>query len=134
MQKLQNSHATVLKIDSNTGVSCEYCDIFKNTCFEEHLQAAVSAKQASKKLLSLSKVARPVIFSDAQWKILIVYASFITMHLSGWVRQQNNRMKPVNEFSLKLVYIKTFLEPVPPIFICLGVQPGIFQGRRGFLE
>ena len=56
------------------------------------------------------------------------------MHLSGYVRQQNNRMKPVNEFSLKLVYIKTFLELAPPIFICLGVQPGIFQGRRGFLE
>ena len=59
------------EIDSNTGVSCEYCDIFKNTCFEEHLQAVVSAKQASKKLLPLSKVAQSVIFSDAQWKILM---------------------------------------------------------------
>ena len=26
--------------DSNTGISCEYCEIFKNTFLEEYLQTA----------------------------------------------------------------------------------------------
>ena len=30
----------LLKMDSNTGVSCQYCKIFKNTYFEEHLPMA----------------------------------------------------------------------------------------------
>ena len=37
--------ATLLKTDSNTGVSvfsCKYCEIFKNTYFEEHLRTAAS--------------------------------------------------------------------------------------------
>ena len=29
--------ATLLKRDSDTGVSCEYCKVFKNTYFEEKL-------------------------------------------------------------------------------------------------
>ena len=33
---------TLLKRDSNTGVFCEYCQIFKNTYFEEHLPKAAS--------------------------------------------------------------------------------------------
>ena len=33
---------TLLKRDSNTGVSCEICEIFKNTCFEEHLPTTAS--------------------------------------------------------------------------------------------
>ena len=32
--------AALLKRDSNTNVSCEYCEIFRNTYFEEHLQTA----------------------------------------------------------------------------------------------
>ena len=31
----------LLKRDSNTGVSCEICKIFKNTYFEEHLRTTV---------------------------------------------------------------------------------------------
>ena len=34
--------ATLLKTDSNTGIFPEYCEIFKNTYFEEHLLAAAS--------------------------------------------------------------------------------------------
>ena len=34
--------ATLNKKDSNTGVFCEFCKIFENTYFEEHLQAAAS--------------------------------------------------------------------------------------------
>ena len=34
--------ATLLKTDSNTGVSSEYCEIFKNTYFEEHLRTPAS--------------------------------------------------------------------------------------------
>ena len=30
--------ATLLKMDSNIGISSEYCEIFKNTYFEEHLR------------------------------------------------------------------------------------------------
>ena len=30
------------KRDSSTGVSCEYCEIFKETYFEEHLATAAS--------------------------------------------------------------------------------------------
>ena len=33
---------TLLKKDSNTVFSCEYCEIFKSTCFEEHLPPAAS--------------------------------------------------------------------------------------------
>ena len=36
------SPATVLKTDSNTSVFSEYCQIFKNTYFEEHLLTAAS--------------------------------------------------------------------------------------------
>ena len=34
--------ATLSKRDSNTGVFCEYCQIFKNNYFEEHLWTAAS--------------------------------------------------------------------------------------------
>ena len=34
--------ATLLKRDSNTGVSNEYCEIFKNLYFEEPLPTAAS--------------------------------------------------------------------------------------------
>ena len=34
--------ATLFKRDTNTGVSCEYSEIFKNTYFEEHLQTVAS--------------------------------------------------------------------------------------------
>ena len=30
----------LIKIDSNTGFSCKYCEIFKNSYFEKHLQTA----------------------------------------------------------------------------------------------
>ena len=36
---LYKKPATLLKRDSNTGLSCEYCQIFKNTYFEEQLRA-----------------------------------------------------------------------------------------------
>ena len=32
--------APLLKRDSNTGFSCEYCKMFKNTCFEKLLGTA----------------------------------------------------------------------------------------------
>ena len=32
----------LIKRDSNTGISCEYCEIFKNIYFEEHLRTAAS--------------------------------------------------------------------------------------------
>ena len=34
--------ATLLKKDSKTGVSCEYCEIFKSAYFEEHMWMAVT--------------------------------------------------------------------------------------------
>ena len=34
--------ATLLKRDSDTGVSCEYCKVFKNTYFEEKLWVTAS--------------------------------------------------------------------------------------------
>ena len=34
--------ATLLKRDSNTSVSCDYCEILKTTYFEEHLRTAAS--------------------------------------------------------------------------------------------
>ena len=34
--------ATLLKRDSTTSVSCDYCEIFKTTYFEEHLRTAAS--------------------------------------------------------------------------------------------
>ena len=33
---------TLLKRDASAGVFCEYCEIFKNTYFEEHLRMAAS--------------------------------------------------------------------------------------------
>ena len=35
---------TLLIRNSNRGVSCEYCEISRNTYFEEHLQTAASEK------------------------------------------------------------------------------------------
>ena len=46
--------ATLLKRDSNTGVSCQYCEIFKNTYFEELLRMTASGKNAVNKILSNS--------------------------------------------------------------------------------
>ena len=46
--------ATLLKRDSNTGASCQYCEIFKNTYFEEHLRMTASGKNAVNKILSNS--------------------------------------------------------------------------------
>ena len=41
LTKLQTWRSvTLLKRDSNTGVSCEYCEIRKNTYFEEHMRTA----------------------------------------------------------------------------------------------
>ena len=39
---IKNFKAILLKRDSNTGVFCEYCGIFK--CFEEHLETAASIR------------------------------------------------------------------------------------------
>ena len=40
----------MLKRDSNTSVSCEYCKIFENAYFEEHLGTAASVlHKASRK-------------------------------------------------------------------------------------
>ena len=36
--------ATLLKKDSNTGVACEYCEIFKNSFFYRTLLEAASEK------------------------------------------------------------------------------------------
>ena len=33
---------TLLKRDSDTGISCEFCEIFKNTFFTEHLRTTAS--------------------------------------------------------------------------------------------
>ena len=42
---------TLLKRDSDTGFfSCEYCEIFKNTYFEEHLRTAVTENIPCSKL------------------------------------------------------------------------------------
>ena len=35
----------LLKQDSNTDASCEICEIFKNTYFQEHLQMTTFASQ-----------------------------------------------------------------------------------------
>ena len=35
---------TLSKRDSNTGVFCETCEIFKNTYFEEHLRKTASTE------------------------------------------------------------------------------------------
>ena len=46
--KLQQIRPTsLLKFDSNTDASCEFCAIFKNTYFEEHLptDASMNKKQ-----------------------------------------------------------------------------------------
>ena len=37
-------NATLLKKGSNTGVFCEYCAIFKITCFEESLRTDLSIR------------------------------------------------------------------------------------------
>ena len=37
-KKVAGLPATLLKRDSNTCVSCEYCEIFKNSFFTEHLR------------------------------------------------------------------------------------------------
>ena len=34
--------ATLLKMDSNIGISSEYCEIFRNTYFEERLRTATA--------------------------------------------------------------------------------------------
>ena len=34
--------AILLKRDSSADVTCEYCEIFKNTFFEEHLRTTAS--------------------------------------------------------------------------------------------
>ena len=36
--------ATLLKRDSNTDVSCEYCEMFKNIYFEGYMQTTASEK------------------------------------------------------------------------------------------
>ena len=42
MNKVAIRPATLLKRDSNTGVSCEYYETFKNIYFEEHLKTAAT--------------------------------------------------------------------------------------------
>ena len=43
LKKLQAIRpVTLLKSDSNTDFSCKYCEIFKNTYFEEHLHTNTS--------------------------------------------------------------------------------------------
>ena len=37
--------ATLLKLDSNTDISCETYEIFKNTYFEEHLPTDTSINE-----------------------------------------------------------------------------------------
>ena len=46
--KLQAWPANLLKRDSNKGVSCEFCEIFKNTSFAEPLWATASDMQRKK--------------------------------------------------------------------------------------
>ena len=46
--------ATWLKTDSNTGVSCEYCETFENNYFEEHLKDGCSVAKRNHWNLPLS--------------------------------------------------------------------------------
>ena len=61
--------------------------------------------------------------------------NLITMHLSGYVGQQINRVKPVNEFILKLAYIKTCFFIACVRYFCMFMSATRnFQGRGGLLE
>ena len=52
---LQQHDKSILKRDSTQVFSCEYCKIFKNTYFEEHLGTAASWKRVYKHLLKTIK-------------------------------------------------------------------------------
>ena len=55
-QTFLKGESPTLKRDSNTGVSCEYCEIFKSTSFAEHLRKVNSLRIISIKIKhSLSK-------------------------------------------------------------------------------
>ena len=65
--------ATLLKRDSNTGDSCNYCDIFKNSFFIEHLQwLLLNVTVVSSSLSSLSRSASASSITTAQWALAAV--------------------------------------------------------------
>ena len=59
---IENFKATLLKRDSNAGVYFEYCQIFKISCFEEHLLTAASIRCYLDLInLKLSGFAKPIL-------------------------------------------------------------------------
>ena len=94
-------HATLLKRDSNTVVSCEFCKIFKNGFFTEHLRwlllkfTKMTASLSNHILFSLicSSLWSPCCFS-MQFLYACLFLSFIeeTQRTSITI----NKVKPVN--------------------------------------
>ena len=63
--------ATLLKRDPNAGASCEYCENFKNTYFEEHLRTTAS----------VCIVNLPLIFSVLIKTKMSSFSFFFNLHL-----------------------------------------------------
>ena len=82
------SSANVLKRGYNTGVySCEYCKIFKNTSFEEHLRTTTSDVSIRMLLVLRATALTSKIFKN----------SFFTEHLR-WLRPINPIQDTINPF------------------------------------
>ena len=57
-----------IKKDSNTGFYCEYCELFKNTYFQEHLRTAASANWRARVLSRVNS-----------WKVISSYCFWATI-------------------------------------------------------
>ena len=76
--------ATFLKRDSNTGVSCEYCEIFKSTYLEKHLQERLLLDCFDGSLLHRYKASRSILYDRVRLKGPSHRSSFLFLSQHLW--------------------------------------------------
>ena len=79
----------LIKRDSNVGVSCEYCKIFKKTYFEKHLWTAASVYIVNLPLIfsvltAAKMLSFPIFFSNSYHKKLKYYITNIIFYIHGF--------------------------------------------------
>ena len=76
--------ATFLKRDSNTGVSCEYCEIFKSTYLEKYLQERLLLDCFDGSLLHRYKASRSILYDRVRLKGPSYRSSFLFLSRHLW--------------------------------------------------
>ena len=99
---------------------CEYCEIFKNTCFEEHLRTAASVLLIIELKLQILRICRPLLNQkhNMEWFLLQRFVDLVRIYFLLIVsRNHSNRVNIVLISGFRQIYAgcypRLLLKPGP---------------------